>query len=183
VSSPYPAIGQWVVPAPAITATIEGVRPTGRRGREAGAFWLGRRSATSVVSAVILPKGPGVVEHPGYWQVSPEVFGIISGWAKPRELTLLSIAHIHLPGVPVRLSWSDRHRSVRVPGVLAVVIGNGGEDHDYRGWGWYVHEGGAFRLISDRDLSRRVAVPNEGKVEVWSASLEGVCKVMNTKTR
>jgi hypothetical protein len=182
VSGPYPAIDRWIVPESAITATLLGVRPAGRRGRESGAFWLGTRTATSVVTDVVLPRGEGVIEHPGYWQVSPEVFGAISGWAKPRRLTLLSIAHIHLPGVPARLSWSDRHLSVRVPGVLAVVIGNGGDAADYRDWGWYVHEAGDFRLITEGDLARRIAVPVDGDVEVWTASMEGVCQVTRGQT-
>ena len=128
MSPPYPEISEWVVPESARRATLEGVRPAGRRGRESGAFWVGSRSDVSAITGIVLPQGEGVEEYSGEWRVAPAVFGIISRWAKPRGLSLLGIAHTHMRGVPARLSWTDRHQSVRVPGILAVVIGNGGED-------------------------------------------------------
>src|SRR5712692_7750844 len=104
MSSPYPPIKRWVFADGIYTATLQGIRPAGLRGNESGAFWLGKRSAITMVNTVILPSGSGIEERPGQWHVSSEVFGIISWWAKPRGLTLLGIAHTHVRGVPVRLS-------------------------------------------------------------------------------
>ncbi len=174
MSSPYPEIKEWMVPDAVKRATLAGVRPSGHRGNESGAFWLGVREAVAPVTAVILPQGKGVEESPGQWRVSPEVFGAITRWAKPRGLALLGIAHTHICGVPPRLSWADRHRSVRVPGILAVVIGNGGEDEDHYDWGWYIYEEDDYRELSRVELRRRVQENGAGAVEVWRADSEGV---------
>lgn len=174
MSTPYPDIDQWVLPDAAKRATFRGVRPSGHRGNESGAFWLGVRASVACVSAVVLPRGKGVDESPGQWRVSPEVFGAISRWARPRGLALLGIAHTHVRGSPARLSWADRHRSVRVPGILAVVIGNAGEDDDHYGWGWYVYEDDDYRELLRPELMRRVQESSRETVEVWRADSEGV---------
>ena len=174
MSTPYPEINEWILPAAAERATLDGVRPPGQRGNESGAFWLGVRASVAPVRAVVLPQGKGVDENPGQWRVSPEVFGAISRWAKPRGLTLLGIAHTHIRGVPARLSWADRNRSVRVPGILAVVIGNGGDDDDRYDWGWYVYEDEDYRQLLRPELMRRVQGNSKEAVEVWRADSEGV---------
>jgi hypothetical protein len=165
-----------------MSATLAGVRPSGGRGNESGAFWLGTRAAISRVTAVVLPQGDGVEESPGQWRVSPEVFGAISHWAKPRGLTLLGIAHTHIRGVPPRLSWSDRNRSVRVPGILAVVIGCGGEDANYRDWGWYVFDKGDYRDLALPELEERVEVLAENRVDVCRADAAGVWELKTGTT-
>lgn len=136
MSGLYPDIDRWVVPRALFAKTITVVLPAGRAGRETGVFWLGERSNTATISAMVVPAGEGVEERPEQWRVSSAVFGAISLWAKPRQLVLLAIAHIHLPGVPAVLSWADRNFSVQVPGILAVVIGNGGADREHADWGW-----------------------------------------------
>src|SRR5439155_14472842 len=120
------------------------------------------------------PSGVGVEERPDQWRVAPEVFGTVSRWAKPRGLTLLGIAHTHGRGVPARLSWVDRARSVQVPGILAVVIGNGGEDRNPLEWGWYVYEGCDYRVLSRVELATRVEIPTDNMVEVFRADAHGV---------
>jgi hypothetical protein len=174
VSSPYPEIRHWIVPDAAKGATLNGVRPSGHQGNESGAFWLGVREAVAPVTAVVLPQGKGVEESPGQWRVSPEVFGAITRWAKPRGLALLGIAHTHIRGGPARLSWADRYRSVRVPGILAVVIGNGGEDDDHFDWGWYVYEEDDYRELCGDELRRRVHGGGAATLEVWRADSAGV---------
>lgn len=174
MTTPYPEVREWVVPDAARRATLHGVRPAGQRGRESGAFWLGVRQGVAQVTGVILPRGGGVEESLGHWRVSTEVFGTISRWAKPRGLTLLGIAHTHVRGVPTRLSWSDRHRSVCVPGFLSVVIGNGGEDEDHYDWGWYVYEDGDYRELLRPELIRRVRGDSTDSTEIWRADSEGV---------
>ena len=174
MSDVYPPISSWYLPDAAIAATLGGVRLAGVHGRESGAFWLGVRAETAIISAVVVPKGRGVEEHPGEWRVGADVFGAISYWAKARALTLLGIAHTHPRGVPPRLSWADRHLSVRVPGVLAVVIGNCGDDNSYKDWGWYVFEGGDYRQFDKRELMQRVRRNSEA-IELCRADEEGLC--------
>src|SRR6266542_413564 len=121
--TPYPPIERWLLPQAALDATLAAVVTASRLGNESGSFLLGRRERTTSVNVVVLPHGRGVEETPWYWRVGAEVYGRISSWAKPRGLSLLAILHTHLHGVPPRLSQADRTRSVRAPGVLAVVIG------------------------------------------------------------
>lgn len=177
MTTPYTAIRQWVVPDAAGRATLAGVRTAGLHGNESGAFWLGVRARVAIVTAVILPRGKGVEENPGEWRVRPEVFGAISRWARPRALTLLGVAHTHVHGVPARLSWADRHRSVRVPGILAVVIGNCGADDNLGDWGWYVYDVSDYREILRTELEQRVRANGPEPVEVWRADSDGLWPV------
>jgi hypothetical protein len=155
-------------------ATLDGVRRAGPRAAESGAFWLGPRREVAAVTAVVLPRGVGVEEGMGHWRVEPEVFGAISRWGKPRGLSLLGIAHTHLRGVAPRLSWSDRHRSVCVPGMLSIVIGNAGEDEDHHDWGWYVYEQDDYRQILPTELDERVKSEGPDALDVLRADSEGV---------
>ncbi len=170
----YPRIDRWIIPEGVLAATLKGVRPPGRCGRESGAFWLGARAAIAQIRIVVLPAGPGVEESPGQWLVSPEVFGAVTRWAKPRGLTLLGIVHTHVLGVPPRLSWADRHLTVQVPGILAIVIGNGGEDSDYREWGWYVYEESGYRELVPSELAERLDIQPQRRGEVWHADAHGL---------
>jgi hypothetical protein len=63
--TPFPSIERWRLPRMACERTRQAVLPAGRRGNESGVFWVGRRQATTTISAVIFPTGPGVVEAPG----------------------------------------------------------------------------------------------------------------------
>ncbi len=170
----YPAVENWLIAEGIFRWTLDGVQPIGQSGREAGAFWLGRREATAHVYSVVLPHGVGVEEHHGRWAVSPEVFGAITRWAKPRKLCLLAVAHTHVRGVPPVLSWTGRNLGVRAPGMLAAVIGNGGDDSDHLKWGWYVFENDDYRLLSGRDIGERIRIDPTGECEAWTADANGV---------
>jgi len=177
---PYPGIDVWELDRSAITATLTAVQRPGRDGNEGGVFWLGTRAATSIVRAVVIPAGDGVTEAPGFWMVTPEVYGAVSRWAIARGWSLLGICHIHGEGVPARLSVQDRNHLVRAPGVLAVVIGTGGRDHDPGLWGWYEFAAGSYREISPGERDRRLRITDEAKVEVWSADLRGCRPAVST---
>jgi len=170
----YQTIETWVVADGIFRRTLDGVRPIGRSGREAGAFWLGRREPTAHIYSVVLPHGIGVEEHRGRWSVSPEVFGVVTRWAKPRNLCLLGVAHTHMHGVPPALSWSDRNLGVRFPDMLAAVIGNGGDDSDHLDWGWYVFEDGDYRSLAHHEVRERIRINPAGQSEAWTADVSGV---------
>lgn len=173
MSNPYPPISRWIVPSETLAATLKGVRECGQGVREAGAFWLGVRQEESGTVAIVMPCGKGIQAGPGHWKVAPEVFGVVTRWAKPRGLSLLAVAHTHLPGVPVRLSRADREYSVQAPGVLAVVIGEGGLEQDHTKWGWYVYEHTAYRNILPEELGRQIEIGSR-KVEVLKANADGL---------
>jgi hypothetical protein len=163
-----------VLPSSALDATFTAVRSGAQRGVESGVFWMGRRSEVATVEAVLLPRGPGVEERPDRWRVTSEVYGVISRWALPRELSLLAWVHTHGRGVPARLSFADRTRSIRAPGVLAVVIGLGGDEKDSARWGWYVYDDGDYRMLADEERKWRIGLGSGKSTECWRASLEGM---------
>src|SRR5260370_14836846 len=125
---PYPVIDVWELDSSAIGATIAAVQRPGRDGKEGGVFWIGTRGQTSVVHAVVIPAGEGVIEDASFWRVTPEVFGAVSRWASERAWSLLGICHTHGEGIPVKLSIQGRAHLVRAPGLLAVVIGSSGRE-------------------------------------------------------
>lgn len=171
---PYPATAVWSIPQAALTATLAGVQCGGRRGVEAGAFWLGTRGATAEVAAVVLPRGPGVIEGAGIWQVQTGVVGTITTWAVNNALTLLGLVHGH-GGSSVRMSPTDRAHLVRAPGLLSVIVGHGGFDEDPCGWGWYLYEDGRFRELAKQERMRRVKVaPGGTAYMILEASINGV---------
>jgi hypothetical protein len=87
--------------------------------------WIGTVPGTKAgdrIDGVVLLRGKGVREHPNYWQVSADVFAVVTRWATTRGLCLLALVHTHVSGGPPLLSWTDRHCGIRIPGVLAIVI-------------------------------------------------------------
>jgi hypothetical protein len=102
------------------------------------------------------------------------VFGAITTWAVPRRRCLLAITHTHMSKVGISLSWTDRNRSVQVPGILAVVIGDAGKQDDHRKWGWHLHEDGGFRRMLEPELIMKIRVQYDARVELWHADAYGV---------
>lgn len=162
--SPYPPILGWRVPKTAVAATLTSVAVAGRRGDEAGVFWLGKRYSHAAVTAVVSLRGPGVVESPGLWEVSPEVYGIVGRLAVAEGLVLLATAHTHGHGVPVALSRTDRRHGVRVPDLLALVIGDGGGVRNPYDWSWNSYDGVGFRCFGGDEIARRVTFTDESVV-------------------
>ena len=168
-TGPYPDIDVWEVDRSVIVATLAAVRRPGHEGNEGGVFWVGTRAATSTVRAVVVPAGDGVIEAPGFWRVTPEVYGAVSRWAAERGWSLLAVCHIHGHGIPARLSQQDRNHLVRAPGILAVVVGAAGEDGDLDRWGWYEFAAGAYRQLDTDEQHRRLRLTDAGDLELWTA--------------
>lgn len=161
MSEPYPRIDRWVLPRAAVSATLTGVQKEGQSVREAGALWLGPRNNAARITSVVFPTANGVKATAGQWKVSPELFGVVTRWAKPQGLSLLAVVHTHLHGVPPRLSRADREYSVQVPDMLAVVIGEGGHEPDYRNWGWYLYDKNAYRQLPTQQLTQLLEITSQ----------------------
>jgi hypothetical protein len=155
-SSPYPPIDEWRVPHAAVAGTLASVADGGRRGVESGVFWLGRRAVISEVTAVVLLRGRGVVESAGRWEVSPDAYGRVARWARARGIVLLATAHTHGHGFVPRLSRLDRRHLVRAPDLLALVLGDAGEERDPTCWSWNVCVNGTFRTLAGAEFAGRV---------------------------
>lgn len=171
MNAPYPRIDRWVLPSAAFSATLRTVQEEGQSVREAGALWLGSRADTARITAVVFPRGKGVEATAGKWKVSPEVFGVVTRWAKPQGLCLLSVVHTHLHGVPPRLSRADREYSVQVPGMLAVVIGEGGHERDHLNWGWYLYDNNSYRQLPALEV-RELFEMTSDRIELWHADAD-----------
>jgi hypothetical protein len=171
MKEPYPRINRWVLPSSAFSATLRAVQEEGQSVREAGALWLGSRADTAHVTAIVFPTGKGVQATAGNWKVSPEVFGVVTRWAKPHGLCLLGVVHTHLRGVPPRLSLADREYSVQVPGMLAVVIGEGGYESDHLNWGWYVYENNSYRKLLALEVKQLFKVTS-ARIDLWQADAD-----------
>jgi len=154
--TPFPPIERWRLPRAACERTRQAVLPAGHRGNESGVFWVGRRQTTTTISAVIFPTGPGVVEAPRRWSVTPEVYAAVASWAKPRGLSLLAVVHTHLERLPPHLSRTDRTQGLKVPDVLAVIIGCGGDEPDVDAWGWFVYDDGDYRPLDAAERAERL---------------------------
>jgi proteasome lid subunit RPN8/RPN11 len=176
MNEPYPRINRWVLPSATFSATLRTVQEEGQSVREAGALWLGSRADTAHVTAIVFPTGNGVQATAGKWKVSPEVFGVVTRWAKPQGLCLLGVVHTHLHGVPPRLSRADREYSVQVPGMLAVVIGEGGHERDHHNWGWYLYENNDYRQLLTQEIRQLFELTSEG-VELWHANADKIWKL------
>jgi hypothetical protein len=174
IGTPYPPITRWLVPSALLPMTVRGLQDTGQRVRESGALWLGERATTARITAVVFPHGNGVEEGPSRWKVSPEVFGTVTRWGKPRGLCLLAVVHTHLHGIPARLSRADREYSVQIPDMLAVVIGEGGAELDARRWGWYLYDKHDYRQLLARELDERFVPENKEGLTVRRADADGV---------
>lgn len=174
MTSPYPAIQHWLIPRSVLVETRKRVQEAGQDVRESGALWLGDRGNAARVLVVVFPRGKGVEERAGKWKVTPEVFGTLTRWAKPQNLSLLAVVHTHLHGVPPRLSRADREYSVQVPGILAIIIGEGGAECDHRNWGWYLYERGNYRRLTAQDLNAHLILDADHFFQTCEADAEAI---------
>lgn len=174
VTALYPDVRFWVIPQDLLGVTRQVIREDGQDVRESGALWLGKRSKISDVTAVVFPRGKGVCQSASRWKVAPEVFGSVTRWAKARSLSLLGVIHSHLPGVPPRFSRADREYSVQVPGVLGVVIGEGGAEKEYWRWGWYLFDRGNYKGLTAQELKERFLINVGSSFEVAEVDADSV---------
>jgi hypothetical protein len=161
------------VPEAAVAGTLAGVADGGRRGVESGVFWLGTREATSVVAAVVVLRGHGVVETKDRWEVSPEAYGHVARWARQRGLVLLATVHTHGHGFRPGLSPLDRQHLVRAPDLLALVLRDAGEERDPTRWSWNVFVDSAFRALAGEEFVRRVHFV-DGPVQLTRGDAHGL---------
>jgi hypothetical protein len=162
------------VPEAAVAGTLAGVADDGRRGVESGVFWLGTRAVGSEIAAVVLLRGRGIVEATGRWEVSPEAYGQVARWARRRGFVLLATAHTHGHGFRPGLSRLDRRHLVRAPDLLALVLGDAGEERDPIRWSWNVCVDGAFRPLVGEEFARRVHFVHS-PVLLARGDADGVC--------
>jgi hypothetical protein len=72
------------------------------------------------------------------------------------------------------MSATDQAHLVHAPGILAVIVGDGGFEHNPSNWGWHVFEVSSYRELSEREREERVLVAKAGTCVVVRASLDGL---------
>ena len=152
---------------------LEGLLRAGHRGCEGGALWLGTRAEETVVKTLVLPRGEGVTERPGYWQLSTEVYGQVGAWASNRGQVLLALVHSHRGPRDVWLSPTDQFSTVHVIDFLSIVVGGYGRVSDMRMWGYHVFNGESFDRLNDQSVTRRIRWTREDATVV-TADVDGV---------
>ena len=173
MTATYAPIERWSVPRSVVPATLRGVLRAARAQHEGGAFWLGRRAATTEVRTVVLLEGRGVTEEIGYWEVSARVYGRVGTWADENEQALLAVAHSHLGRGATAMSDLDRRGAVRVPDLLTIVIPAFGAVTDLRKWGVHRFNGQQFVELTELEKATRLLASDEA-VTVLRASEDGV---------
>src|SRR5438105_2065357 len=117
---------------------LKGLLLAGRQGCEGGALWLGTRADGAVVKTVVLPHGKGVIERPGFWELSTEVYGQVGTWAAEKGQVLLALVHSHRGPKDVWLSPTDQFATVHVIDFLSIVVGGYGRVADPNSWGYHI---------------------------------------------
>lgn len=173
MTAAYEPIERWSVPRGVVPATLRGVLRAAREQHEGGAFWLGRRAATSEVRTVVLLEGRGIVEGIGYWEVSPLTYGRVGTWADEHDQALLAVAHSHLGRGATQMSGLDRRGAVRVPDLLTIVIPAFGAITNLRNWGVHRFDGHQFVELSELEKAACILSSDE-PVTVLHASEDGV---------
>jgi len=65
--------------------------------------------------------------------------------------------------------------------VLSVVIGDAGDECDYRNWGWYVFESTDYRPFSQSEIGKRLRIDSSSGDERWTADANGVRPFMEMR--
>ncbi len=169
----YQPIDRWSIPQGAVDVTLQGLRIAGASGNEGGALWLGERGSTARVLVVALPRGPGVVERPGIWQMSTGVYAQVGVWAATQSVVLLALVHSHRSTRANYLSELDKFASVHVPDFLSIVVGGFGADLRPKDWGFHVFEHDRFKRLSQVAVANRISI-QDGSVRSVECDERGV---------
>ena len=153
----FPRINKFVLSPALLEATIDVLQTEGRFEVESILFWAGAVSGgIATVTDVLVPKGPGVVQHPFNIRVSEAVIAALCDVLDPPRLVLLGQVHTHLE--EAFHSYADDHFSLGTRGLLSVVVPNAARGGTTSRDQWAVLEclgGSEFTLIEGDELSQR----------------------------
>lgn len=154
----FPSISRFVVSPSLLHETLRALQEEGQYSVESMVFWAGHLSHdAATITHLIVPKGPGVFKHPLQIRISDAVVAALFDVLDPPRLVLLAQVHTHLE--EAFHSAVDDHFSFDTPGLLSVVVPNGGAgtSSDWERWSFYESLGrGDFTAISPTDLSNRL---------------------------
>src|SRR6266404_451103 len=152
----FPHISKFALSPSLLEATVKTLQAEGCFEVESILFWAGAVSGgVATVTDVLVPKGPGVFQHPLHIRVDERIIAALCDVLDPPRLVLLAQVHTHLE--EAFHSHTDDHFSFGTPGLLSVVVPNAARDGARRWNEWAFFEclgGSEFRLI-ENDLAER----------------------------
>jgi len=160
----FPRISRFVLSFPLLEATVKTLQTEGHFEVESILFWAGTVSGgIATVTDILVPKGPGVFQHPLYIRVDDRIIAALCDVLDPPRLVLLAQVHTHLE--EAFHSPTDDHFSLGTPGLLSVVVPNAAQDRVARWDEWAFFEclgGSGFRVIKNGELIERFSIGSHG---------------------
>lgn len=164
----FARIEQFELPRLLLQETVEVLRREGRYEVESLVFWAGRLSGTiAALSHIIIPKGPGVFQHPLQVRVDEAVMAAVCELIDPPERVLLAQVHTHI-GEAFH-SRADDQNSLDTPGYLSLVVPHAAKDDaaEWKRWGIFECLGSQrFRQITPHEIASRFVVTPDERITI-----------------
>jgi hypothetical protein len=157
----FPAVNRWVIPAGAIEVSFTEMRADGAaRGTEGIALWLGEREDDTLITHVVLLRGPGIIREPDFVQISDALLNDVTDEAIRVGAQLVGQVHSHGPLASTNLSWIDQTGGVRVPFYLSAVAPDYAAGRpDLARCGAHLFElSGSWRRMTAAEVAHRIVV-------------------------
>lgn len=170
-SDVFQVIDQFEISWPLLQQTVEILRREGRFEVESILFWAGRVSgATAAISHIVVPKGPGVFQHPLQVRVNEAVMVAVCELIDPPERVLLAQIHTHI-GEAFH-SRADDQNSLDTPGYLSLVVPYAakGDAKEWMQWGFFECLGAQrFRQMTTDEFAHRFVVKPDERITIHEA--------------
>jgi hypothetical protein len=169
IEAPVP-IQTFVFAAPFLERVVDTLREEGAGQVESIVFFAGtleQATATSRVTHLLVPKGPGVFKHAYHIRVSDRIIARLCNFVDPPHRVLLGQVHTHKE--EAFHSLTDDANSLDTPGYLSIVIPRFAVAAPSAWRDWAFHEcvaPGTFRLWAPAEVEQRISIESTGEVEV-----------------
>lgn len=150
-------VPKWNLPGDLISASVEAMRPSGARGNEGLALWLGNECDGNIsVTHIVRPVGPGLTENPLHLSLSMRAISRITSLTDKLGVYWVGQIHSH-PERYVDLSRVDRAMGVKVQDYLSVVCpfyAQAYTEHLHE-CGVHVFDQGSYRRLPPKEVTAR----------------------------
>ena len=118
----FPAVRLWILPEPALQASLREMAQDGSRGCEGCVLWLGRRhDGVGEIKHLVALRGEGIIKRADYLNIEAWLFNEVADVAIDFGLSIIGQIHTHGPGYGTHLSPVDRSGGFTIPYYLSVV--------------------------------------------------------------
>lgn len=170
-SDMFQSIEHFEISEPLLRQTVDILRKEGRYEVESLLFWAGCVSGkTAVISHIVIPKGPGVYQHPLQVRVNEAVMAAVCDVVDPPERVLLGQVHTHI-GEAFH-SHADDQNSLDTPGYLSLVVPYAAKDDATHWMRWAIFEclgARRFRKWDRQEIARRFVLNSQQRITIHEA--------------